>query len=194
MTATTFDELSLAPSWLAKGRASLATPAKDWYGTTAAAATVVRNSAAEKTVADQLEENETSQSLVSGRSATALTLLALQSVQTLVRGQTVDVTPATVDTLLKMFRGLIRDGGPLPQVGSSASGSVETHWLVGGVLVSLIVDAQGDWLLWGEDPAGRDLFEAEGHWNDSLPLSVALDARETLHEMGLAVRVWPDGT
>ncbi len=190
MTALTVEALDAIPRWVTGGTPSTASGTQN--PRVQPFATIVRVERTNFSDSSVLEARSESLSLVGTRTKELLMRQALQSVQALLAEGAVDVTPASLNTLLTMLQTLIQDGTPLPQVGASASRGVETHWLVGGTLVSLIVGAHGDWLLWGEDDDGHDVFEAEGEPNDPLPLSVALDARETLHEMGLSVRIWPD--
>ena len=103
----------------------------------------------------------------------------------------VNWTRSTYITFARMLRILVRDGGPLPQLSPSATGGLEVLWLVGGTQVGLVVDDSGDWLLWGENDRGDEMFDEEGRLGWPLSTQTRSEALRTLAEMGASVRFWP---
>lgn len=102
-----------------------------------------------------------------------------------------DTTNELAHTFLSILKELVEDGGPLPQLGPSASGCLEVVWLVDGKSVGLIVEDSGDWLLWGEDAEGNTFLDDEGPYGTPPSLVALTIASERLVEMGRSVRFWP---
>ena len=99
--------------------------------------------------------------------------------------------PELVATVGRMIGMLVRDGGPLPQLSAAGDGGVEVQWLVNGDLVAVIVDPDGDWILWAEDPGGVEQFEYEGSAGSDPPVSILRAAQAKLARMGRTVTFWP---
>lgn len=108
---------------------------------------------------------------------------AVRTLSSIISSGTAEPTPEALRSFQHAVSALVREGGPTPQVGNTATGSVEVQWLVGGELVSALFDANGDLNLYAEDASGdvlldRDIAPAED-WS-----ATATEVRGRLAAMG----------
>ncbi len=72
-----------------------------------------------------------------------------------------DPSSAALDTFQRTVDLLVREGGPTPQVGDTATGSVEIQWLVKGELVSALFAPSGELNIYAEDASGDVLLDID---------------------------------
>ena len=88
---------------------------------------------------------------------------------------------------------LVQDNQPYPQVEPSSSGGIEVVWLVGGNHLTLIIQNDGEWLIWGEDANGYEYLDEEKQPNQNHPSTEAITiAREWLTKMGYLTEHTPN--
>lgn len=124
------------------------------------------------------------------RSADMLIAAAAARLQRLTSEGLVANTFALQETVRRLLSLLIEQGGPLPQLCVAEDKGIEVNWLVDGQLVALVVDAEGEWVLWGQTGRGVPLFEAEGTEFSSPPVRTLLTARSVLLDMGERAKIW----
>ena len=100
----------------------------------------------------------------------------------------VPVAPFAAVVANGVLNRLVFDDCPTPQIAPSPDGSVDIAWLVMGTSIEVQVDVDGGVTMWGQGPAGEELFAST--FTVYAPDDFALDqARVYLDKMGDDVRL-----
>lgn len=127
------------------------------------------------------------------RSRAMLIDAAATRIARLVSDKEIEFDSRQIASVRRLLLDLVTDGGPLPQVAPTISGGIEVQWLVGAEFVGLIVDPNGEWLLWNETSTGAE-FEVEGSLGEPVPPNRCVELRNQLAMMGGSARFWAGPT
>lgn len=94
-------------------------------------------------------------------------------------------------SLKLVVNSFIAEDGPTPQLGSTASGSVELQWLSNGTLVSAIFDESGEYNIFASNSQNEILFDEDVPAGESTGETLGAKLRSLLAEMGSSVTVRP---
>jgi len=108
---------------------------------------------------------------------------AVRTLSSIISSGRAEPTPEALRSFQHTVSALVREGGPTPQVGSTASGSVEVQWLVGGELISALFDASGDVNIYAENADGGVVVDQDVAPDEDWS-STATQVRERLAVMG----------
>jgi len=96
-------------------------------------------------------------------------------------------TQAAIASARQLLRELIAADGPTPQVGATQSGSIEIQWLVAGYLVSVLLESDGGYNLYVDDPVDGVEVDVDVPPGSPIPSDEVARLRDRLAHMGLQV-------
>lgn len=102
-----------------------------------------------------------------------------------------DPSNEALQSLKAVIDNFVTENGPTPQMGSTASGSVELQWLSNGTLVSALFDVSGEYNIFAADAEDDVLFDEDVAAGDAAGETLGAKLRALLAEMGAAVTVRP---
>jgi len=95
-----------------------------------------------------------------------------------------DPTEEALSSLTTVLTKFVCDNGPTPQLGATASGSVEIQWLAAGTLVSALFDESGEVNLYSTDSNDDVLFDVDVPDGNDVEEELVRLLSGTLSEMG----------
>lgn len=94
-------------------------------------------------------------------------------------------------SLESVINSFVAEDGPTPQMGSTASGSVEIQWLANGTLVSAMFDTSGEYNIFATDSHNEIIFDEDVPFGELANETLGSKLRGLLAEMGASVTVRP---